>query len=318
MNSRLVKEKDNVLRMLSEGKNYEELAKIYGYCRTRNFKRAAINCGIIPDSNGIYHNLLKKEYECKYCGEKFDSQYKLMGHITFCPKNPNIENNLKRLEENRTKKEGSNFSKEKKEYVCCQYCGREVLGNGCLVLHERSCKKNPNRVPRKVSSKGKSHPAWNKGKTMADDERIAKYATTRRKAIEDGTYIPHGTPHTEETKEVLRKKMIDFIKKTGNGEFGQHFSPKGCEYIDKLNEEKGWHLQHALNGGEVEVGGYFLDGYDIEKNIVFEYDEPKHYKDAYNNILQDKDIERQNYIIQKLNCDFYRYNEKMDCLYKVN
>ena len=314
MVSKLETEKDNILKMLAEGKNYEELSKFYGYCSTRNFKRAAINCGIIPDSNGVYHNIEKKEYECKYCGKKFDSSQKLGGHITFCKQNPNIDNNLKKLEENRDKL-SCNLEKN---YVCCQYCGREVLGNGCLVLHEKSCKKNPNRVPRKVSSKGKSHPAWNKGKTMADDERIAKYSATRRKAYENGTYIPHSTPHTEETKEILREKMIEFIKRTGNGEFGQHFSSKGCEYIDKLNEEKGWHLQHALNGGEIEVGGYFLDGYDEKNNIVFEYDEPKHYKDVYNNILKDKDIERQNYIIQKLHCDFYRYNEKMNCLYKVN
>ena len=54
-----------------------------------------------------------------------------------------------------------------------------------------------------------------------------------------------------------------------------------------------------------------------EKNIVFEYDEPKHYKDVYNNILSDKDIIRQNNIINKLHCQFWRYNERLDKLYQV-
>ena len=64
--------------------------------------------------------------------------------------------------------------------------------------------------------------------------------------------------------------------------------------------------------------GYFFDGYDKERNIVFEYDEPSHYDDVENNVLCARDIERQNYIIKNLNCEFYRYNESLDKFYKVN
>ena len=69
--------------------------------------------------------------------------------------------------------------------------------------------------------------------------------------------------------------------------------------------------------GEQEVCGYFLDGYDKELNIAFEYDEPKHYSDVYNNILCERDLKRQKEIIDYLGCEFYRYNEKMDLFYKV-
>jgi len=51
-------------------------------------------------------------------------------------------------------------------------------------------------------------------------------------------------------------------------------------------------LQHAENGGEFEVAGYYLDGYDKNLNIAFEYDEPGHYEDVINNILNKRDIER--------------------------
>lgn len=64
--------------------------------------------------------------------------------------------------------------------------------------------------------------------------------------------------------------------------------------------------------------GYFLDAYDKENNVVVEYDEKEHYIDVENNILRPKDIERQNYIIEKLHCDVYRYNEYTKTLYKIN
>lgn len=85
-----------------------------------------------------------------------------------------------------------------------------------------------------------------------------------------------------------------------------------------MNKQNNWNLQHAENGGEYYVAGYFVDGYDKKLNIVFEYDEPRHYKNVNESILRDKDLQRQQNIIQKLNCEFWRYNEKIKVLYKVN
>lgn len=124
--------------------------------------------------------------------------------------------------------------------------------------------------------------------------------------------------HTKETKLKLRLKAIEYIKSHNGGGFKAHYSKRGCKYIDKLNKKNGWNLQHAENGGEYEVAGYFLDGYDSKLNIAFEYDEPKHYTDPLNNILCERDIERQEVIIENLKCDFYRYNEYLDKFYKVN
>ena len=50
-------------------------------------------------------------------------------------------------------------------------------------------------------------------------------------------------------------------------------------------------------GGEIQLYGYFVDGYDKERNIIFEYDEKKHYKSNGN--LNNKDIYRQNLIIER-------------------
>lgn len=91
-----------------------------------------------------------------------------------------------------------------------------------------------------------------------------------------------------------------------------NYNKKACKYMDLLNEENGWNLQHALNGGEVQIGPYFLDGYDKNLNIAFEYDEPKHNRKKA--IIRDK--ERANYIIKRLHCKFFRYNEAHNELYE--
>lgn len=313
MVSRLEKHKEEIVCFLNEGKTLKELSEIYGFTRVQKFKESAIKCGIIPMKNGEYYS--KPEYKCPYCDKVFDSNQKLGGHVNFCEEGPNRSKNLSVLCENR---KNANHIK-KGEILSCKFCGKEVNGKGCLALHEKSCKENPNRIKRNVTSKGKSHTAWNKGKTAKDDERVLKAAIKRRKTLNEDSYdrtvLSH--KHTESTKQLLREKMIEYIKQNGNGSFGQRYSVKGCLYIDKLNKDKGWNLVHAMNGGELEVCGYFLDGYDEKLNIAFEYDEPHHYENVYENKLNKKDIERQEVIKKYLGCEFYRYNEKMDVLYKV-
>ena len=100
------------------------------------------------------------------------------------------------------------------------------------------------------------------------------------------------------------------------GENGaRNFNPKACKFIDNLKKERGWNLQHALNGGEVELYGYFVDGYDKERNIIFEYDEPKHNQISF----KKKDIIRQNNLIKKIDPHlFLRYDEQWNKLYEIN
>lgn len=71
---------------------------------------------------------------------------------------------------------------------------------------------------------------------------------------------------------------------------------------------------YPLSGKWVRVGGYSLDGYDKEKNIVFEYDEPKHTIQYHKN----KDKLREVRIINKLNPnEFWRYDEKNNKMYEI-
>jgi hypothetical protein len=83
------------------------------------------------------------------------------------------------------------------------------------------------------------------------------------------------------------------------------FSEIGCEIFNNINKEENTHIQHAMNGGEYYIKelGYWVDGYDKENNIVYEYDEKHHYK---NGELNQKDKIREKEISELLKCQFIR------------
>lgn len=106
---------------------------------------------------------------------------------------------------------------------------------------------------------------------------------------------------------TLRLKKLQLIKK--NLENGYQiipgFNKKACELFDKISKEKNIHIQHAMNGGEYYIKelGYWIDGYDIQNNVVYEYDEKAHFIKGK---LKEKDINRQKEIKKLLKCKFIR------------
>jgi hypothetical protein len=118
-----------------------------------------------------------------------------------------------------------------------------------------------------------------------------------------------GLRKSDDWKKKARFRRCEMIQQSMGG--GPAYNIKSCVYLDELSNKRGWNLQHAKNGGEVVVEGYFVDAYDKKRNIVVEYDEPHHYLGV---ILKQKDIDRMNKIIHHLKCKFYRYNEKVNKL----
>jgi hypothetical protein len=136
------------------------------------------------------------------------------------------------------------------------------------------------------------------------------------KAIEKQRLKKIGKTASVETKQKMRISAINYIINKNGGVCTMH-NINACKYLDKLSKENNWNLQHAENGGEYHIKelGYFVDGYDMNKNIVVEYDEPLHY--YKNGELKSKDNIRQNEIINYLKCKFFRYNEKKGILYEI-
>jgi len=105
--------------------------------------------------------------------------------------------------------------------------------------------------------------------------------------------------------EVRKKLRNTIIKKIINkyGAIQPNYNPIACKLIDEYGKKHGYNFQHALNGGEYYIKelGYWVDGYDKEKNVVIEYYENHHFTGG---VLKDKEINRKKEIINFLKCDF--------------
>lgn len=235
------------------------------------------------------------------CGKKFHSKNSLSAHGIHC-------------KQYKKKEKVSKYKIADDLYRC--ECGREFSNFQSMNAHFGHCEEH-----RKILGKQKREYEhtnhWENLSTERKQEIGKKAGKTLSNNIKNGTTVPtwKGRHHTEENKRKIREGMAKYFENNG---YGANTSEKACVYIDRLNEQNHWNLQHAKNGGEIVVCGYYLDGYDKERNIVVEYDEPYHYIDVYNNILREKDIKRQNEIIKEINPIFYRYNQKIDLLYKIN
>jgi hypothetical protein len=106
--------------------------------------------------------------------------------------------------------------------------------------------------------------------------------------------------HTDEDKRKMREAVVRRVQKYGI--ISRNFNPDACKIIDEYGQKNGYNFQHAMNGGEYSCIGYLVDGYDKEKNVVIEIDEPYHNKLSQ----KEKDIKRQKRIEEHLQCKFIR------------
>lgn len=146
---------------------------------------------------------------------------------------------------------------------------------------------------------------YKRGKKQSIESNIKRSISCKKAKC--GTFNK-GRKCSEENKIKFRLKMIDRLSKT-NKNFHPPYNDKACKYFDELMNENKIFIQHALNGGEFHIKelGYWVDGYDNDNNVVYEWDEEYHH--YIDNKLRDKDIKRQIEIEKFLKCTFIRIRE---------
>ncbi len=144
---------------------------------------------------------------------------------------------------------------------------------------------------------------------------VSQIPTIKEKITEKGRYfsrnIPagennpmYGKKHSPQTKRLQRIKRLEELESKLGAYPG--YNPESISIIEEYGKKHGYNFQHAENGGEYFIRelGYYVDGYDVEKNVVIEYDEPHHY--LADGSLRPRDVYRQNEIQDFLKCHFIR------------
>lgn len=289
---------------------------------------------------------------CKFCGREFNVKSAFTQHEKYhCELNPNKQiakaytehkkvacnicgrlvdvANIKRHEDSCGKIKKVDIYQVSHEGLNCIFCDKLCKNKNSLTQHELRCKENPNRKSFNSLDEFNAKEAELKatvGLNKQTSERVARASETLKQQYASGEILSAmkgkpgtflGRKHSEESKAKTRESTLAYIENTF-GSVSARYSKKACRYIDFLNSCFNLQFQHAENGGEVRVCGYFLDGYDSKQNIAFEYDEPHHYSDVTTNTLRERDLLRMRAIVKELGCRFIRYNERLNLLYEVN
>lgn len=112
----------------------------------------------------------------------------------------------------------------------CQYCGKEVGNKGCLVIHEKSCYKNQNRIKHNNGVHTNiNQTSWNKGLTQETSKSIKNGHEKWMKLYKEGKikFNPH--KWTDEEKLNLSNKRKQWLKEHPN----EHVWKRNTKFISE-------------------------------------------------------------------------------------
>lgn len=141
-----------------------------------------------------------------------------------------------------------------------------------------------------------------------------KRTNEQRKLISERTKKVMQTPEVWDkfmkamtSDEHREKKRVLYAKQREKcGSDVPLYNERACEFFSRLNEVTGWKGKHAKDGGEVTIGGFWVDYYEPELNLVIEWDEPHHRYEK----KKKQDAYRARYIIKKTGCRFLRIDQE--------
>jgi hypothetical protein len=183
----------------------------------------------------------------------------------------------------------------------CVYCSKVCKNDNSHRNHERQCPKNLNRIY-KNGMTGKT--AWNKGLTVATDERVAKNAIAiKANAKEIGKC-------KDPEKEVLRRQKLSIAaKRSGFGGYRENAGrSKKFRVLDSYGKETVLQSTYELKCSEIlnELGIEWIRPKALKydnKNYFADFYLPKidMYLDPKNSYKARLDLEKINKVIEQNN-----------------
>jgi hypothetical protein len=280
--------------MNSENKNESGTNDITKNTEIKSVKNECENTGKIWKRN------------CPKCDKEL--YYSSKGHLDYAT---NISSHCRYCKE---------YKKNTLFYRKCPKCGNFIYYNTENTL-QKSYKKNS--LCRPCSKTGELSPVLGTKQSEEVKQRKNKKLRGQKRSVESirkyslskiGKNNPQFGIHNLKSVEHKRKIRLSCIKKLqeklqfNNKLISPAFNLDACKLIDEYGKKNGYNFQHALNGGEYHIKklGYWLDGYDKEKNVVIEYNENNHWHRKNTK----KDENRRLEIIDFLKCRFILVVEK--------
>ena len=179
---------------------------------------------------------------------------------------------------------------------------RDIMNLRGQRVKDRKCSECDTMIDRRnQSGLCMKHNALKNGMNFTNDNPAYK-KKNREASIQRwlGDKNPNKTPENRRKKRMLALEQ----RKNMGVKSKPFYNPKSISIIEDYGKEHGYNFQHAENGGEVQVLGYFLDGYDKENNVVIEYMEKHHKRRVKQDTIRKKEI------TEHLNCKYIEIWEK--------
>jgi very-short-patch-repair endonuclease len=192
----------------------------------------------------------------------------------------------------------------KKVPIDCPNCGKTFKNVYSMSAHKGHC------LGLSSTSQFDGRRAWNKGLSKKADMRVAKMADSLAVGYAEGKITPGmaGKSHSEEAREKMRKKRVEYLKKRNRSMTG--WERRNARLMSYL-EQWFWDsvvMSHNLNDcheiiNEKCESGFFIDFAFDDVRLAVELDGSCHFVNGISRIDHDK---RKDSVLRKAGWTIYR------------
>lgn len=144
----------------------------------------------------------------------------------------------------------------------CRFCNKSLANKGFLAIHERSCKANPNRIPKVGPTKGRQLDAWKTKPTIVCPECGANICESRFASHLKSKACARNSSAKLDNLQLIEsnKYKCKFCDHLSNTRAGLHQHQNKCLYNpDNIDKLAAWEAKLATSNTVKRHGGILLD-----------------------------------------------------------